>query len=252
MIRALTAELIKLKRSLVVYFAVGVPVFVAVTHYLTNLNGRRMFGQVFELDWKQFTSSTMMTWAFFMLPLSVTVLCVLISQIEHGPKAWNYVLALPLRRWRLYLAKILVVISLTATMSALLWVLLPLSGLIRDHFRTPMAGAYDWAGTFKTLGMMYLTSFLQTAMLLWIALRFKSFVPPLAVGIGGAFVSLAVFIHDMQQYKQAGISAYFPWLIPMGVLQDTPTTHQASLLGIYGGLAVFGMMLVDLCRREVR
>ena len=60
-----------------------------------------------------------------MLPMAVTALTVLVAQVEHGPKFWNHLLALPVRRASIFVAKVVVVVALTGIMSAALFLLLP-------------------------------------------------------------------------------------------------------------------------------
>ena len=62
--------------------------------------------------WPAFALNCAALWSFFMLPMTVTALTVLTAQLEHGPKFWNHLLALPVARWRLYAAKAAVVMLL--------------------------------------------------------------------------------------------------------------------------------------------
>jgi ABC-2 type transport system permease protein len=51
-------------------------------------------------EWAMFVTSSAAMWSYFMLPLTVTALTILIAQLEHGPSTWNHLLALPVARWR--------------------------------------------------------------------------------------------------------------------------------------------------------
>jgi hypothetical protein len=63
--------------------------------------------------------SSTMAWAFFMLPMSVTALTALVAHMEHGPRAWDHLRALPTPRWKIYAAKAICVIALVTVMSGL-------------------------------------------------------------------------------------------------------------------------------------
>jgi hypothetical protein len=78
---------------------------------------------------------------------------------------------------------------------------------------------------------------------LWTALAFRSFVPPLLLGIMGTFVSVAA--------AAAREGAYFPWLMPLHILSTDPAMQRVALaIGGLGGFAALGAMLFYLQRRE--
>ena len=109
--RYLVAETLKLRRSLVVMLVTSAPLLVTIICVLIGLNEDKPV----PLDRYAMTGAAF--WAFAMLPLTVTALSVLMAQMEHGPRAWDHLLALPgARRW-LFLAKMLIMMVLVAAMS---------------------------------------------------------------------------------------------------------------------------------------
>lgn len=237
MIAVLLTEFAKLKRSLVLLLVAAAPTMVAAMAFVIQTQARH------PAPWSGFTINALAVWAIFMLPMSVTALTVLTAQIEHGPKAWNHLLALPTPRWRYFAAKALVVLALTAAMSAILLVLLPLAGRAAMAVKPAAAltGPVPWAETAGMLTRMFGASLLMTVMQLWAALRFKSFVPPLILGIGGTFVAVAA--------TGAKQGAFFPWLIPLNVIaRDAQRSELALSLGLWGGLALGLVMLASMSR----
>jgi ABC-2 type transport system permease protein len=96
----------------------------------------------------------------------------------------------------------------------------------------------------EILAKMFAGSLLLVALQLWTALRFRSFVPPLVLGIGGTFVGVVATGSDY--------GPYFPWLIATNVLATDPARAQLALaVGLAGGLIASAAMLVDLSRREI-
>ena len=94
-----------------------------------------------------------------------------------------------------------------------------------------------------TIAGMAAASLLMCVIQLWIALRFRSFVPPLVLGILGTFVSVAA--------ASAREGAYFPWLMPLHMLStDLAKQAMAFRIGALGGCAALLVMLADLARRE--
>jgi hypothetical protein len=237
MYTSLVCEAAKLRRSLALLLCAAAPAMVALLGIivLTDAKGTR--------SWHVFSVGAAAIWSYFMLPMTVTALTVLVAQIEHGPKSWNHLLALPVARWRHHAAKAVVTLLLVAAMSVMLWLALPLAGAVANALTGGgrLTGAYDWAGTGGILARMFASALLLVIIQLWTALRFKSFVPPLVVGIGGTFVAVAA------TGSKQGL--YFPWLLPTNVLATDPARAAFALtLGAAGGLALLALMLIDLGR----
>jgi len=240
MLASLVCEAAKLRRSLALLLCGAAPAMVALLGILVLTDQAR------ARSWTTFSVGSAAIWAYFMLPMTVTALTVLLAQIEHGARSWNHLLALPVARWRHHAAKAVVAVLLVAGMSALLWLALPLAGEAANAIRGggQLTGAYDWGGTAALLARMSASAVLLIAIQLWTALRFRSFVPPLVLGIGGTFVAVAA------TGSRQGL--YFPWLLPTNALASDPGRADFALaLGAGGGLVLLLLMLVDLSRREL-
>ena len=239
MLTVIYVEFAKLRRSLALLLCVAAPTMVALLSAVMMMEWKK------TEQWQMFAMQSAAMWSFFMLPMAVTALTVLVAQIDHGPKAWNHLLALPIPRWRFYAAKAFVVVSLVAGMSAGLFLLLPLAGAAADAVAAgrQLTGSYPWRNIASLLATMFTGSLLLIAIQLWAALRFRSFVPPLVIGIGGTFVAVAATAS-----KQG---AFFPWLIPTNALATDPQRAAMAInIGLYGGLAVALLMLIDMSRKE--
>ncbi|MCY7281038.1 MAG: ABC transporter permease [Sphingomonas bacterium] len=236
LIRFLTAEVLKLRRSLVMLLCLAAPALVAIIAVLIGLKTGK---SVPLLNYAQTGAAF---WAFAMLPLSLTALSVLMAQMEHGPRLWDHLLALPGARRRLFLAKALVMIALDAAMTLLLLGFLLVGAWLMPLFK-PVTGSFEVATIATLLTKMFLASTLMAVIQLWAALRFRSFVPPLAIGILGTFISVAA--------AATREGAYFPWLMPLHMLSTDPAMASLALqIGGLGGLAVLLAMLIDLGRRD--
>ena len=241
LLRCLRSELAKLRGSLALLLCLVAPVFVAV---LMALIFNRQGGS--DLPSRMYLLGNAATWAYFMLPMTVTALTVLVAQMEHGPRLWNHLLALPIPRTHVYFAKTGVVMLLCAGMTAVLALLAPLLGQLSDAL-TPgraLTGAGGWIEFARVLARMYASAWLLVALQLWAALRWKSFVPPLALGIGGTFVAVVATGSD--------IGPYFPWLIPANALGSDPTSATTALLvGTIGGAVCTAVLALHLARRTM-
>ncbi|MGZ9098142.1 MAG: ABC transporter permease [Brevundimonas sp.] len=236
----LAVEARKLNRSLAILLAVAAPSLIALFTFFNMMRGKA------PAPWDLWMGSASAIWAFFMLPMSVTALTALVAHMEHGPKAWDHLRALPLPRWRLYAAKAACVLAVVAGMSAavllLVWGAVTLAAAIKPELQP--TGAFALATYARTLGMMFVASLLMIAIQLWTALRFASFVPGLVLGIGGTFFAVVA--------TSAKQGVFLPWQMPVNMMASEAWRVDAAL-GLGGGLGVvaLGLMTLHLARREV-
>jgi hypothetical protein len=238
MLVSLFVEVRKLKGSLVALLCLAAPTLVAGLLALILLKRP-------NLDWKEVLEGSTGLWAFFMLPMSIAALSALLAHIEHGPRAWDHMLALPVRRWRLFAAKGTVLMGLVAAMSVLLAVEIPGVIALLQTFAPSRApsGPFPWAGEVRLLAQMWGASAFMAMVQLWVALRFRSFVAPLTLGLAGAFVAVAA--------SGAKEGVYLPFLMPLNIIAGTAANHALALqLGLAGGVAAFALMLLHLSGRE--
>lgn len=236
---ALAVEAFKLRRSLALLLAAVAPVLITIFVFF-NLT---RYGK--SMPWPMALQSSAGIWAFFMLPMCVTALTTLLAHTEHGPRAWEHLRALPLPRWHLYAAKAMCTLAVVAGMSLLLAVLSPLA-IVLAGLAKPAAiasGAPDVIAWLWLLGRIFLAAWLLIAVQLWVALRYASFVPALALGIGGTFFAVVA------TSAKAGMA--MPWQLPVNQLASNPDRADATLvLGCVGGLILFALMLWRMSRQE--
>lgn len=113
MLAALFVEARKLNRSLAALLAIAAPSLIALFTFFNMMRGKA------PAPWDMWMGSASAIWAFFMLPMSVTALTALVAHMEHGPRSWDHLRALPLPRWKLHAAKAVCVLAVVAAMSAM-------------------------------------------------------------------------------------------------------------------------------------
>ena len=111
MLTVLSVEVRKLNRSLALLLALAAPGLIALFGFLMMLRAKE------AVTWDMVMGSAVAIWAYFMMPMSVTALTALVAHMEHGPRSWDHLRALPIPRWNLYAAKAICVIGLVALMS---------------------------------------------------------------------------------------------------------------------------------------
>jgi ABC-2 type transport system permease protein len=237
---ALAVEAWKLRRSLALLLAAVAPLLIAVFLFFNMVRLKA------AMPWEMALQTSAAIWAFFMLPMSVTALTALVAHTEHGPRAWDHLRALPLPRWHLYAAKAACVLGVVGAMTVLL-ALMTLSAVALAGWWKPAVAASghpDLAAYALLLARIFVAAWLLVAVQLWIALRYASFVPALATGIGGTFFAVVA------TSAKAGI--VLPWQIPVNQLAADPARADLTLvLGCIGGCVAFALMLWRMGRREV-
>jgi len=239
MLSVLSVEIRKLNRSLALLLALAAPCLIGIFAFF-NISRFDRPG-----PWEQWLTTSVGIWAFFMLPMSVTALPALIAQMEHAPRSWDHLRSLPVPRWRLYAAKLVCMLGLVVVMSvlnlAITWTAVELAATLKPAIRP--TGVPDVAGTAWLLAKVLAAALLMVAIQFWTAMRFSSFVPALALGIGGTF--FAVVATGAKQ------GVFFPWQMAVNVLSEGWRHDTALALG--GGLGILALIaaVVHLSRREV-
>jgi ABC-2 type transport system permease protein len=240
MLAVLSVELRKLNRSLAAVLALAAPSLIAVFLFFNLLRGKR------AAPWEMWLQGSTGVWAYFMLPMSVTALTALVAHMEHGPRAWDHLRSLPVPRWRIYAAKVICVIAIVAAMSVLnlflTWAAVKAATTIKPNLAP--TGTVDVAKFALMTTKVMAAATLMVAIQLWTAVRFSSFVPALALGIGGTFFSVVA--------TAAKAGAFLPWQMPVNAMMAEPWRVATALsLGGVLGLATLVAAIVHLARREV-
>ena len=240
MLTVLNVEIRKLNRSLALLLAVAAPCLIGIFAFF-NITRFKQPG-----PWDQWLMTSIGVWAFFMLPMSVTALTALVGQMQHAPRSWDHLRALPLPRWRIYAAKAICVVGLVAAMSVLnllvTWGAIELASVIKPAIRP--TGHPDFLAAGWLLAKVLAAALLMIAIQFWAALRFPSFVPALALGIGGTFFAVVA--------TAAKQGVFFPWQMAVNVMGAGWRHDTALALGAGLGSLALIAAVVHLARREVR
>src|SRR5256885_912486 len=116
-------EMFKLKRTLAFWSSLLVPTVVIAMTMVMNLS--RSSGTQFVLDhpngWDTLMlDQTLVLWCFVLLPLFVALETALLAGLEHRENTWKYLFALPVRRWTIYVSKLIVGMVLVCLSSLVL------------------------------------------------------------------------------------------------------------------------------------
>jgi len=242
LLRALHAELLKLKRTLAFRVIFVLPFLVALLQFFIIWRTKK-FAPSFNL-WQTHPTNSLQIWAVFMMPLLITLETALLNGIEHADKQWKHIFALPVPRSAVYLSKFVVAQGLIFVSTLVLAVLTVLVGVAATYLRPELASAgpvpYLWI--MKQATWVWLASWLITAIHIWISIRWTGFPIPLGAGIAGVFFALFA--------AGASLGKYYPWLLPMNIFIEGRFT-MALLLGIGGGVIAALIGCLEFVRRDV-
>lgn len=130
--RALHAEALKMKRTIALKMVVLAPAAVVLlTVFMASqapFSTLRRNGTTDE--WRALTRVNLQFWGLLMMPLYITLETALIAGLDHSENQWKALLARPVPRWTLYVAKLLVVMAMTAASGVVLLCGLLLAGAV--------------------------------------------------------------------------------------------------------------------------
>lgn len=249
LMRALSAEALKLKGTLALWMCLVAPAVVTVL-FVLQFAARSSSTAPVAPDpaqaWQVFGQSVLGLWAFLMLPLFVTLEAALLAGLEHADRQWKHLLALPLPRGAHYLAKLAALAALVGLAFLALVALVPVGGyalmLLKPEFG--IGGPPPWAFLLRSVALCYLASLLVVALQLWISVRWRSFT--IAVSVGMSATVMGFLIGQSERYGH-----WYPWSMPMQVFGGKGQWVEFVLVAsLAGGLVVALLGLADFRRRE--
>jgi hypothetical protein len=244
--RALSAETLRLKRTLALAMVVVAPLFVVVVYALL-LQQTAASRSLDGVPWSDLLGGTTELWFLLMLPLYVALQTALLAHIEHTQQTWKHTFALPIPRWAVYCAKFLMALALLAVSSVVLGVgAIPAGASLRAVDPSiGLAGPLPWGESMHLAMQVFLISWLLVALHGWVALRWSSVVVALGFGIVG-------MVAGALSRESPRWSPWIPWALPQSVIAGEPSRLWLALgLGALGGCAVMALAVWDLSRREV-
>jgi lantibiotic transport system permease protein len=240
-LRSLSAELLKLRRTLALWMVLVAPLIVVTLQFFVLYDRGKPTPGVEA--WSMYIRSCSALWAIFMLPLYVTLETALLNNLEHSARSWKQLFALPVSRQSIVTAKLLMNFLLIGTSSLILCILVGLSAkslsVLRPAFSFP---GLPYFAIVQKAFLPFIASWLIIALHSWISTRWQGFALSLGIGIGAVF--FAVFATS----AKAGM--YYPWLFPLNTLLDERRL-PAVLIGSIGGILFSIFAVWDTTRRDV-
>lgn len=185
MINSIYSELIKIKRTALVYFCLIAAAIVPIIMFVDNLDGFAPDAGAID-SWKIFYYESMAFICFLMLPLFVVFGSTLLMQIEYRNNTWKQVLAAPQQLWQVFVAKFLVHQGMVISFLVLYNVLM-IAFAVPLHFMYPDAhllGYLDrWPELLQINALAYVSSLGVSGIQFWMAVRYRNFILPAVLGL---------------------------------------------------------------------
>lgn len=230
MFSLLRAEWFKLRKSNIIFILFVGPLVGLLLGLTANT-------EMFPEDSNSWINTLMvmnLTYALLFLPLITGVIASVICRYEHQAGGWKQLLALPVTRGKVFIAKYLVLIFVILVIQ-LLYLLSVITVGIIGGFTDPFPMEIVWK---SALGGWVATLPLA-ALQLWMSLLFKSFAAPFAVNV--IFTLPAILAINSEKF-----GPYYPWAQPFSMMhiggnQDdiffVPWEQLLTVVG--GGFLVF-------------
>ena len=246
--RALRAEMLKMKRTLALLMVLVAPGTVVTVEFFQFLQDGETMESFRAEPWAVLTQPVLVLWAILMLPLFITLETALLAGMEHGAHQWKHLFALPVPRWTIYTAKLLIGAGLLALSTLALVGGLLAAGLALQVLlpRVPFPATIPWWEILRPAVLIFLTAGLMLAIHTWVSLRWANFTLAVSVGIvatvGGVLIG-----NSLIWWK------YYPWALAVNVINE-PSVQDLPLaltLGIGGGIVAGVLGCWDVVRRDV-
>jgi lantibiotic transport system permease protein len=252
LLRVLSAELLKLRRTNALRLVAIAPLSIVVLLTFFFTQAPSMLGRQREDSWISLARIMFVFWALLVLPLYIALQTALVAALEHAENQWKLILARPLPRWTVYVAKLFVVAGFTSVSGALLLGGILVSGLILRSPRFELHfGPIPYSLLVASTLRITFLALLSLAIQHWVALRFRSFTVAVGTGIVAMMTGYGTTIlasRDLVVWTR-----YFPWTLPMmeWVRPPIDTTPLLWFSGIVG-LVVATAGCIDFSRRDVQ
>ena len=244
--RALSAELLKTKRTLAFWLTLLAPlpiILLALINFMQDYEWLKR-----EELWPTLVHNVFVLWNLLLMPLFITLETGLLNALEHNNKMWKQLYALPVPRWTVYASKQIVALGLIGLSNFALAAMTVGVGLLIRALRPHLSfsAPIPWAPLAQSAVLGYLAAGLILSLHLWVSARWPSFVAAMGAGIVMTVAGVVLISSDWAKV--------YPWTLPglasIGYIEGDAIAAQVAL-GFLGGIVVALAGGWDVTRREI-
>jgi hypothetical protein len=248
--RAISVELLKLKRTLALRLAIGAPLAVVVLNFVLYSQRRTAGDGLSPLI--GFAQINLTMWTIVVLPMYAALAAALVAAVEHQGDLWKHLFALPVSRRSIFAAKWIAAAGLVLVSSLVLAAAICLAAEILRMMKP------EWRGASLPAALVMIRAFqtccaagLLLSMQLWVSLRWRGFIAGLALAV----VALLILLGGVARSGLGTIAVYlYPWALPPTAMARMWEVHADRALvaawGVIGGAIVAVIGSWHLARRD--
>lgn len=239
-VRILRSEWLKLRKSNIWLLIFVSPALASLVGFVSQSEAGK------EEEWLLLFSYMGVTHALLFLPLLTGVFAAFICRYEHGGGGWKQVLALPISRTQLFVAKLTLVVALLAVTQLLFG-----AGLLAIGSLKGFESTVPWDILLKGLLGGLVATLPLAALQLSVSIAWASFAAPLALNV--------IFtLPNMLVANSATYGPYYPWAQPMLAMLPSSedsfgafnVSFETLLFVICGSFALFFVSGLAYFRRK--
>lgn len=190
-------------------------------------------------DWYVTLLTMNLTYALLFLPLITGVFASVVCRYEHQAGGWKQLLALPVSRGNVFVAKFILLMLIVFVIQLLYLSAIYVVGMLKGY-TDPFPLAIVWKSIFGG----WIATFPLVALQLWMSIVFKSFAAPFTVNV--IFTLPTILAVNSERF-----GPYYPWAQPFEMMyvgnpSDVFFVPLEQLLTVVGGsflLFFFGGLL---------
>lgn len=235
---AITAELLKLKRSLAWPVVVLLPIILVLAGAATQLAR----GTQPENGWDTVWLQSVGFYGLFPLAIGIAILGSLVWRVEHRGSNWNALMSSPIPTLRLVVAKTVVVAGLTALMQVV--VVLAVIAIGKLAFGLPGMLPAQYLG----IGMLLMLATVPTAALQSaLSLFLRSFAAPVAIALVASGISTTALLAlgNAALVSPYGLATRTT-LLGTGSFADSGTVTAGDVTAIVVASLVLSVLIVTM------
>lgn len=227
LLRLLSAEWLKLRRSPVLRTAWVLPVLFLVLD-LAVFERPFLRIQTWTPDARQTYDGLQLKlvtslWTGFFHPVLLALLPAFLFLHEHRHRMGRRLYTLPVPRRRIFLVKAIWLLGLVAGSLALVAVSLFLGRSLAAQVNPLLASPFPWWAITRALGWLWLGSLPLLVFYLWAAERINSLAVPIMLGLIGILLTIALSGQDLTQTWRRDLN---PWVLPYACAQQALPGHS--------------------------
>lgn len=242
MLKLLSIELLKVKRSQALWMMFAIPLVVLLLNLLMLLK-RTSIGALGDTHWARFWMGNTMLWCYFMMPLYIALITSLLNGHEHKNQTWRLMLTLPVSQRQLYVTKAVLAWLFVAGANAILVGATALTIALLGFAGASQKGAF----VFPMLAFWGKVSLACIPVLLIqhaVSWRLRNLVLPLALGVMATM--------GITQIGSSEHWVWYPWSYALMAANGSNPAMQSQALLIAAGVGagLFALTAFVLGARE--